>query len=77
MKNKIIVFLILVIIFITSLHAISTLNVQSNTLSFSEKNIVTIERLFTGHLTYVRVFRDGKWWIYVYDGVLLLEVYPE
>ncbi len=30
-----------------------------------------------GELKYVRVFKNGKWWIYVYDGVELVDIYPE
>ena len=26
---------------------------------------------------YVRVFQDGIWWIYVYDGGDLIDAYPE
>lgn len=27
--------------------------------------------------TYVRVFKNGIWWIYVYDGEILIDIYPE
>ncbi|MDQ3021347.1 MAG: hypothetical protein M3R36_12370 [Bacteroidota bacterium] len=33
--------------------------------------------LVSSHLTYVRVYKDGKWFICVYDGTELVDVYPE
>lgn len=27
-------------------------------------------------LEYVYVFENGEWWVYVYDGGILIEVYP-
>lgn len=27
--------------------------------------------------TYVSVFKDGIWWIYVYDGNILIDAFPE
>ena len=32
---------------------------------------------FKGDYTYERVFKDGIWWIYVYDGGVLIAVFPE
>ncbi len=32
---------------------------------------------FSGEYSYVRVFKDGIWWIYVYDGSILIDAFPE
>lgn len=77
MKNKIIVSAILVIIFITSLQTFSIPNAKSNTIIAKERNTLITGSSFTGHLTYVRVFKGGIWYIYVYDGSELVDVYPE
>jgi hypothetical protein len=29
----------------------------------------------TADYTYVRVYEDGRWWIYVYDGPILIDRY--
>lgn len=77
MKNKIIVFAILIIVFITSIQVFTTPNAKSNTVFTTERKKVTPGSSFTGHLTYVRVYKDGIWYIYVYDGGELVDVYPE
>jgi len=53
-------------------------------------NFLTVDKTFAKHTiankittevksyTYVRVFVDGKWWIYVYDeDGRLIDVYPD
>lgn len=32
---------------------------------------------YSSSYTYERVFKDGRWWIYVYDGLILVDVYEE
>ncbi|MBK8551045.1 MAG: hypothetical protein IPL53_08315 [Ignavibacteria bacterium] len=39
--------------------------------------IINSALIFKGDYTYERVFKDGIWCIYVCDGDLLIEFYPE
>ena len=71
------VFVILVIFIITSVTGYTNPKAENFNFNSSEKTTFTQSSSFTGTLTYVRVFKDSKWWIYVYDGISLLDKYPE
>ena len=49
--------------------------VKNNEQSKKEQTISASSEKFT--LTYERVFKDGIWWIFVYDGGVLIACYPE
>ncbi len=69
-------FIFTVLIFLST---ITFLPGNSNGSSLNKDQSVTrsITNVFYGKLTYVRVFKDGIWYIYVYDGEILITFYPE
>jgi hypothetical protein len=51
----------------------SVIGVKADYAGFTEQTRVTASAKTTSEYTYVRVFADGSWWIYVYlDGTLIL-----
>jgi hypothetical protein len=39
------------------------------------QSIKSASEAHTADYTYVRVYEDGRWWIYVYDGPILIDRY--
>lgn len=73
-KNFFFAILFSVILTISSLGNISRSKDSSlETFTASTNALVKLG----GEYTYVRVFKDGIWWIYVYDGAILIDEYPE
>ena len=77
MKNKLFFLKIyaVVILFILPGINLKTGSVESQfILRASSENSIKYD---TSDLTYERVFKDGIWWIYVYDNLVLVHVYEE
>ncbi|MBK9334300.1 MAG: hypothetical protein IPM96_18290 [Ignavibacteria bacterium] len=74
MKTKL--FLIAVVICLTVFFqsAISETNLRTDT-----QSILNQHNRFKdiNEYTYVRVFVNGIWYIYVYDGLILIDIYEE
>lgn len=51
----------------------SVTGVKADYVSLTEQTRVTTSAKTASEYTYVRVFAEGRWWIYVYlDGTLIL-----
>jgi len=68
-KLILIVFLISFVLSFSNLFAIGK--------TFTSFVVVTAPPIEKQGISYQRVFKDGIWWIYVYDGTELVDVYPE
>jgi uncharacterized membrane protein len=68
-------FIILIIFFISFVFSFTNSSAIEKTVS--SFTMVTSPQIEMQGLTYQRVFKDGIWWIYVYDGTELVDVYPE
>lgn len=44
--------------------------------SREKSNSISVVQYNAGY-TFERVFKDGIWWIYVYDGEILVDIYEE
>ncbi|MBK9333012.1 MAG: hypothetical protein IPM96_11560 [Ignavibacteria bacterium] len=73
-KNLIITLSILVILLISD---ISRINLYSESQTGTYKKTFSTSERNTNSYTYERVFKDGVWWIYVYDGSVLVDFFPE
>lgn len=66
------------IIFILSLFiSFSKLNADVMNPKTLIYNKSVMENSYGEGFRYVRILKDYKWWIYVYDGAELVDVYPE
>lgn len=73
MRPKVIFFALLISLFI-SLSPCKVSEIKSKTLT----EVCTKNKFsFGGELKFERVLKSGKWWIYVYEGSTLVDVYPE
>lgn len=71
-------FILAVIIFLLTISFLqgnseAALNIERQSQSLQINSDLTLK----GDYTYERVFKNGVWWIYVYDGEILIEFYPE
>lgn len=73
-KNLVLSLLLLATIVISGTEQIAFL---SERLDRSTKTIISTSDRNIDVYTYVRVLVDGVWWIYVYDGSVLVDSYPE
>lgn len=69
------------VIIVIALFAFSFFTNQSNannySANFAQLNYVSKVNNITFEHTYEYVFKDGIWWVYVYDGDgRLIDVYP-
>ncbi|MEO8210130.1 MAG: hypothetical protein ABI840_06185 [bacterium] len=77
MKSPIIIFIILTLVCFSFFADLSSLSAKEINYKGKTQNYSSETKLISGHLTFVRVFKGGIWWIYVYDGSELVDVYPE
>lgn len=75
MKSPIIIFTILALSIFSLSDSLASSKQEVNS-RLEVKNYSSYTASISG-LTYVRVFQDGIWWIYVYDGSKLIDVFPE
>lgn len=48
--------------------------INAESVSFTEVN--SVEKIqFKVEYTYVKVYENGSWWIFVYDGLILIDRY--
>ncbi|MBK6875299.1 MAG: hypothetical protein IPG99_02220 [Ignavibacteria bacterium] len=73
-KNLVLSLLALVTIVIGGTEQITF---SSERLDRSTKAIISTSDRNIDVYTYVRVLVDGVWWIYVYDGSVMVDSYPE
>ncbi len=71
---KIKLFLIATITFLVFLFSLGNFSIKPNDV-FAEST--SVSNVQDGDYEYVHVFVNGEWWIYVYDGGILIAVYPE
>jgi hypothetical protein len=71
---KIKLFVIAAITFLVFLFSFGNFSVKPNDVFAASTSIISVQG---GDYEYVRVFQDGIWWIYVYDGGDLIDAYPE
>lgn len=69
-------------IFLTALFTVLVLTFSFGNFSLSPNDTQAASTSVTSVLDktdieYVYVFENGVWWIYVYDGGNLIDVYPE
>ncbi|HMS64941.1 MAG TPA: hypothetical protein PKD83_06770 [Ignavibacteria bacterium] len=77
MKKTIAVFLLNVVIFITSITGFAAPKAELTHQNITDINTITVTGSFKLKLIYIPVLIDGKWWIYVFDGSKIIEVFPE
>ena len=75
MKTQIRFKLILIVFFISFVFSFTNSFAVGKT--FTSSVVVTALQIENQGITHQRVFKDGIWWIYVYDGTELVDVYPE
>lgn len=68
------VLLIIILSFFSSFSDLNAKVINFKTLNYSSS---VKENSYGEDLKYIRIFKDLKWWIYVYDGSELVDVYPE
>ncbi len=73
-KNLVLSLLLLVTIVISGTDQVA---LSAERLDRSTKAIISTSDRIIDVYTYVRVLVDGVWWIYVYDGNVLVDSYPE
>jgi hypothetical protein len=73
-KNLVLSLLVLVTIVIDGTDQIA---LSAERLDISTKTIISTSYRNIDVYTYVRVLVDGVWWIYVYDGSVIVESFPE
>lgn len=71
------VFSILAIFVFSVVTGYTTPKAENFILNSSEKSTLTQSSSFTDTLTYIRVNIDGKWWIYVFDGLRIVDCFSE
>ncbi|MEO8666187.1 MAG: hypothetical protein ABI462_11900 [Ignavibacteria bacterium] len=69
-------FIFTVLIFLSTISFLPG-NSKGSSLNTVQSVTESITNVSGDGLTYVRVFKDGIWYIYVYDGEILITVYPE
>lgn len=50
---------------------------EANSITAALNSSLTCLEEIKGEYTYVRVFKDGIWWTYVYDGNILIDEFPD
>ncbi|MDQ3022561.1 MAG: hypothetical protein M3R36_18645 [Bacteroidota bacterium] len=75
MKTQTFIFTVLILLFTISFLPENSESASKRS-NYLQEEITSLNQNENGY-TYVRVFKDGIWWIYVYDGVVLINVYPE
>lgn len=76
MRPKVI-FFTLFISFLISLTPCKKLKASDVKSKFLLEKYTDNNFFFAGELKFERHFKNGKWWIYVYDGAELVDIYPE
>jgi len=71
---KIKIFVIALISLLVLTFSIGNISLRSNDVFAASTSVSSVQ---DDDFEYVRVFQDGIWWIYVYDGGELIAAYPE
>jgi hypothetical protein len=75
MKDKFSLVLVTILLLLASFFLKpNTINAENINFNLNALKLNSFSDLNT---TYQRVEIDGKWWIFVYDGEKLIDVYPE
>ena len=71
---KIKLFVIALISFLIIIFSFGNFSVKPNDACASSTFVSSVQ---DDGLEYVREFRDGQWWILIYDGGILIAEYPD